>query len=102
MTKRVATISSTLPSVDALPNRDHRNGQTSAENTPASAAVTGVGVSFIRGLLLDRVARWLFWWGLTFEVRGGLRLAARRPLDRGVSPLRFHGAAHGWSLPLQA
>ena len=23
-------------------------------------------------------------WGLTFDVRGGLRLAARRPLDGGV------------------
>ena len=51
MTSSMTSISSRLPAVAALPNRDHIGGQTIAENTPASAAVTGVGVIFMRGLL---------------------------------------------------
>jgi hypothetical protein len=40
-----------------------------------------VGVSFIRGTADDCAATRLLLCGLTFEVRGGLRPAARRPLD---------------------
>ncbi len=50
MTSSMTSISSRLPAVAALPNRDHIGGQTMAENAPASAAVTGVGVTFMRGL----------------------------------------------------
>lgn len=46
ITSNVMTTTSTVPDDVELPNRAHSNGQTMAEKTPASAAVTGVGEMF--------------------------------------------------------
>ncbi len=50
MTMSVESTNSTLPGEPEFPKRDHSNGQTMAEKTPANAAVMGVGAIFTWGV----------------------------------------------------